>query len=144
MSTAGIIAEYNPFHNGHLYQAEQIRSTLGCEHIISVMSGDYIQRGLPAVCSKYLRADMTVSNGIDAVFELPMVFATASAGDFAFAGVSLLEKLHAVDYLVFGFIDEFNFFKAARYSIARILFGSAITGTASGKRPANAFARAAG
>ena len=79
MSTAGIIAEYNPFHNGHLYQAEQIRSTLGCEHIISVMSGDYIQRGLPAVCSKYLRADMAVSNGIDAVFELPMVFATASA-----------------------------------------------------------------
>ena len=102
MSTAGIIAEYNPFHNGHLYQAEQICSTLGCEHIISVMSGDYIQRGLPAVCSKYLRADMAVSNGIDAVFELPMVFATASAGDFAFAGVSLLEKLHAVDYLVFG------------------------------------------
>lgn len=102
MSTAGIIAEYNPFHNGHLYQTEQICSTLGCEHIISVMSGDYIQRGLPAVCSKYLRADMAVSNGIDAVFELPMVFATASAGDFAFAGVSLLEKLHAVDYLVFG------------------------------------------
>ena len=102
MSTAGIIAEYNPFHNGHLYQTEQICSTLGCEHIISVMSGDYIQRGLPAVCSKYLRADMAVSNGIDAVFELPMVFATASAGDFAFAGVSLLEKLHVVDYLVFG------------------------------------------
>lgn len=102
MSTAGIIAEYNPFHNGHLYQVEQIRSGLGCEHIISVMSGDYIQRGLPAVCSKYLRADMAVSNGIDAVFELPMVFSTASARDFAFAGVSLLEKLHTVDYLVFG------------------------------------------
>ena len=67
------------------------------------MSGDYIQRGLPAVCSKYLRADMAVSNGIDAVFELPMVFATASAGGLSpFAGVSLLEKLHAVDYLVFG------------------------------------------
>lgn len=102
MATAGIIAEYNPFHNGHLYQVEQIRSGLGCEHIISVMSGDYIQRGLPAVCSKYLRADMAVSNGIDAVFELPIVFATASARDFAFAGVSLLEKLHTVDYLVFG------------------------------------------
>lgn len=102
MSTAGIIAEYNPFHNGHLYQVEQIRSALGCEHIISVMSGDYIQRGLPAVCSKYLRADMAVSNGIDAIFELPVVFATASARDFAFSGVSLLEKLHTVDYLVFG------------------------------------------
>lgn len=102
MSTAGIIAEYNPFHNGHLYQVRQVKETLGCSHIVSVMSGDFLQRGVPAVCNKYMRAEMAVSCGIDAVFELPAAFATASAGDFAMAGVLLLDKLQSIDYLVFG------------------------------------------
>lgn len=102
MLTAGIITEYNPFHNGHRYQIEQIRSELGCSHILSVMSGNFLQRGLPAVCNKFMRAEMAVASGVDAVFELPVVYATASAKDFAYAGVDLLNKLNTVDYLVFG------------------------------------------
>ena len=102
MLTAGIITEYNPFHNGHRYQIEQTRSELDCSHIISVMSGNFLQRGLPAVCNKFMRAEMAVASGVDAVFELPVVYATASAKDFAYAGVDLLNKLNTVDYLVFG------------------------------------------
>lgn len=102
MLTAGIITEYNPFHNGHRYQIEQTRSELDCSHIISVMSGNFLQRGLPAVCNKFMRAEMAVASGVDAVFELPVVYATASAKDFAYAGIDLLNKLNTVDYLVFG------------------------------------------
>ena len=83
MLTAGIITEYNPFHNGHRYQIEQTHSELDCSHIISVMSGNFLQRGLPAVCNKFMRAEMAVASGVDAVFELPVVYATASARDFA-------------------------------------------------------------
>jgi len=102
MLTAGIITEYNPFHNGHRYQIEQIRSELGCSHILSVMSGNFLQRGIPAICNKFMRAEMAVASGVDTVFELPVVYATASARDFAYAGVDLLNKLNIVDYLVFG------------------------------------------
>ena len=74
MLTAGIITEYNPFHNGHRYQIEQTRSELNCSHIISVMSGNFLQRGLPAVCNKFMRAEMAVASGVDAVlsFRLSM------------------------------------------------------------------------
>lgn len=102
MKIVGLITEYNPFHNGHRYQIEQTRSELDCSHIISVMSGNFLQRGLPAVCNKFMRAEMAVASGVDAVFELPVVYATASAKDFAYAGVDLLNKLNTVDYLVFG------------------------------------------
>ncbi len=102
MKTAGIIAEYNPFHNGHLYQLDELKNTHNINHVISLMSGNFLQRGLPAVSNKYHRAKMAVNAGIDTVIELPFVFATSSAKDFAMAGVTLFNKISGIDYLAFG------------------------------------------
>lgn len=102
IKTLGIIAEYNPFHNGHLYQIEEIRRRTGAEIIIAVMGGDFLQRGTPAMADKYLRTEMALSCGADFVFELPAVFATASAESFAYGGVSLLHQMKCVDGICFG------------------------------------------
>lgn len=102
LKTLGIIAEYNPFHNGHRYQIEEIRRRTGAEQIIVVMGGDFLQRGTPAFSDKYLRTEMALSCGADFVFELPTVFATASAEYFAYGGVSLLHHLGCVDGICFG------------------------------------------
>ncbi len=101
MKVTGIIAEYNPFHNGHLYQIEQARKN-GAEYIIVVMSGNFLQRGTPAVFDKWTRAKMALSCGVDLVIELPAVFSTASAQYFARGGVSILDNLGCVDTLSFG------------------------------------------
>ena len=102
MNTVGIIAEYNPFHNGHLYQIEQIKKSTGAQNIVIAMSGDYVQRGLPAWTDKYLRTKMALSCGAACVFELPASFATASAETFAMAGISLFTSLSFVDGICFG------------------------------------------
>ena len=102
MNTIGIIAEDNPFHNGHLYQINKIKALTGAENIVAVMSGDFVQRGTPAWTDKYLRTKMALSQGIDLVFELPAVFAVSSAETFARAGVSLLTSLGFVDGICFG------------------------------------------
>lgn len=101
MNITGIIAEYNPFHNGHLYQIEQIRKK-EADYIIIVMSGDFLQRGTPAILDKWTRAHMALSSGADLVIELPAVFATASAQYFARGGISILDKLGVVDSISFG------------------------------------------
>lgn len=101
MKITGIIAEYNPFHNGHLYQIEQVKKN-GADYVVIVMSGDFLQRGTPAILDKWTRTHMALLNGADLVIELPCVFATASAQYFARGGVSLLDKLGAVDTLSFG------------------------------------------
>ena len=102
MKAAGIIAEYNPFHSGHLYQIEQVRALTGADFVIIAMSGDFVQRGEPAVYDKYTRTAMALNCGADLVLELPVCFATGSAEDFAASGVSLLDKLGTVDLLCFG------------------------------------------
>ena len=102
MNTVGIIAEYNPFHNGHLYQIEEIKNKANAQNIVVVMSGDFVQRGTPAWTDKYLRTKMALSCGVSCVFELPVSSATASAETFAFAGVSLLTSLGFVDGICFG------------------------------------------
>ena len=102
MKIAAIIAEYNPFHNGHEYMVKKIRKETDADYIIAVMSGDFTQRGLPGIADKFTRAKMAVSCGVDAVFELPILYATASAEGFAYGAVSLLHGLGCVDYLVFG------------------------------------------
>ena len=89
METVGIIAEYNPFHNGHLYQINKLKELTNAHNIVAVMSGDFVQRGTPAWTDKYLRTEMALSQGVDIVFELPAVFAVSSAEAFARAGVSL-------------------------------------------------------
>ena len=102
MKTAGIIAEYNPFHNGHLSQINCLKSEYGFEGIVIVMSGDFVQRGEPAILPKELRAKMAIQTGADLVFELPTLYATASAEFFAKGGISLLTKLGIADTLAFG------------------------------------------
>ncbi len=102
MKTTGIIAEYNPFHNGHKYQIETIRKRTGADNIVVVMSGNFVQRGTPAFTDKYLRTSMALYGGADFVFELPVIYATASAGLFALGGVSLLDSLGFVDSICFG------------------------------------------
>lgn len=102
MKTAGLITEYNPFHNGHLYHINQTRKLTGADYIIVVMSGNFVQRGAPAIYDKYMRTDMALKAGADLVVELPAVFAVSSAEDFASCALALLDKLGVTDYLCFG------------------------------------------
>ncbi len=108
MKIAAIIAEYNPLHEGHIYHMEQTRQRTGADYIITIMSGDYVQRGLPAVEEKFQRAEKALKAGSDLVLELPLPYALSSAEGFAFGGVSLAERLGCVDYLSFGLEDEKN------------------------------------
>lgn len=102
MSIAAIIAEYNPLHNGHIYQIERVREITGCDNVLIVMSGNFVQRGTPSVCDKNLRTKAALLAGADAVIELPVYYSTASAEYFAQGAVSLIDKLGCVDYLCFG------------------------------------------
>ena len=101
MKITGIIAEYNPFHNGHLYQINKVKEN-GADYIVIVMSGNFLQRGTPAILDKWTRTRMALLCGADLVIELPAVFATASAQYFARGGVSILDKLGCVDTISFG------------------------------------------
>lgn len=102
MKVVGIIAEYNPFHNGHAYQIKRAKELSGADYVIVAMSGNYVQRGAPAIIDKFSRAAMALKNGADLVFELPVVWATASAEYFATAGVALFDHLGIVDNICFG------------------------------------------
>ena len=101
MKIAGIVAEYNPFHNGHRWQIEATRAA-GASHIVAVMSGCYVQRGEPALWDKWLRTRAALLGGVDLVVELPLPYATATAQRFAYGGVTLLNALGVVDMLSFG------------------------------------------
>ena len=102
MKTAAVIAEYNPFHTGHRYQIEQTRRLTGADYVLAVMSGDFVQRGAPAIYNKYIRTRMALLEGADAVIELPVLYALSSAEFFAQGGVRLLDRLGTVDFLSFG------------------------------------------
>lgn len=102
MTVAGIIAEYNPFHNGHQFHIEETRRMTGCTHVIAVMSGSFVQRGEPALADKHLRAEMALRHGADLVIELPCAYATASAERFAAGAVEILDRLGIIDILSFG------------------------------------------
>ena len=105
MKIAGIIAEYNPFHNGHKYHIEKTREVTGADGIVTVMSGNFVQRGDAAICDKFSRAEMAIRGGADLVVELPCVFACSSAEIFARGGVGLLESL-GCDCISFGIEEE--------------------------------------
>lgn len=102
MKVVGVITEYNPFHNGHKHHIEEAKKITGADYVIAVMSGDFVQRGGPAVISKHDRCMMALNNGVDLVFELPTCYATGSAQYFALGAISLLSQLNIVDYLCFG------------------------------------------
>lgn len=102
MNVTGIIAEYNPFHRGHAYHIARARELTNADYIIVVMSGNYVQRGAPAVTDKFTRARMALKNGADMVFELPLLWAVSAAPDFAAGGTAFLEKLGCVTHISFG------------------------------------------
>ena len=101
-TTAAIIAEYNPFHNGHAYHIAQTRALTGAKNIVVIMSGNFVQRGDCAICDKFSRALMALTGGADLVLELPLPFACAAAETFAAGGVGIADALGCVDYLSFG------------------------------------------
>ena len=102
MKIAAIIAEYNPFHNGHKFHIEETKRITGADYIIAIISGNFVQRGEPAIIDKYQRTTMALNNGIDLVLELPTYFACSSAEYFTYGAISILDKLGVVDYLCFG------------------------------------------
>lgn len=102
MKIVGLITEYNPFHNGHLHHIREAKRVTGADAAIVVMSGDYVQRGVPAFMPKRLRTEMALKCGASAVFELPVCYATGSAEYFALGAVSLLDSLGIVDAVCFG------------------------------------------
>jgi predicted nucleotidyltransferase len=102
MKTVGLITEYNPFHNGHLYHLRESKRAADAEVAVAVMSGHFLQRGEPALADKWVRAEMALRAGVDVVFELPFPFACNSAPHFARGAVDVLEALGTVDALCFG------------------------------------------
>lgn len=102
MKIGGIVAEYNPFHNGHKYQLQKSVETGELTHTVAVMSSNYVQRGEAAIVSKWARAEMAVKNGVDLVIELPTLWSSSYAQRFALGAVSLLDSLGCVDVLSFG------------------------------------------
>ena len=102
MKVAAVIAEWNPFHNGHAYFLQEVRRRSGADYIIAVMSGDFVQRGIPAITDKYTRTRMGLDGGADLVIELPVAAATGSAGEFASGAAAVLEAAGVVDELWFG------------------------------------------
>ena len=101
-TTAAVIAEYNPFHNGHRLHISRTREMCGAENIVVIMSGNYVQRGDCAVCDKFSRTRMALDGGADLVIELPLPFACAGAEKFARGGVRIADALGCVDTLSFG------------------------------------------
>ncbi len=101
MRITGVVAEYNPFHSGHEYQLRMARRLSGCDCIAVVMSGNYVQRGEPAIIDKFKRAEAAIYGGADIVIELPMPFSCQNAEMFAYAAIMELKKLN-VDSISFG------------------------------------------
>jgi len=115
----GIIAEYNPFHNGHLYQIEEAKRQTGAEYVVAVMSGNFTQRGNTSLINKWAKAKMALESGVDIVLELPTVYSISSAENFAEGAIKILDSLKIVDTLCFGTeTDDF----AALNNIANVLY----------------------
>ncbi len=102
MNVVGIIAEYNPFHEGHAYQIQKAKEQCGAEFAVVVMNCDFVQRGEPAIFDKYTRTKEALLGGADLIFELPVRFGLSSAGDFAMGGILALNALPFVTHLCFG------------------------------------------
>jgi len=111
MKACGVIVEYNPFHNGHLYHIREARKVSNADCIIAVMSGPFLQRGEPAIIDKYFRAKAALQSGVDIVIELPYLFAVQNSDIFARGAITILNEVGAA-YVCFGSesgnIDNFN------------------------------------
>lgn len=102
MNLTGIITEYNPFHLGHEFHLKNAKKDTKCDGIVCVMSGNFMQRGNPAIMDKWTRAKIAVLNGVDLVLELPLIYSLSSAEDFAYGGVKILSSLNCINNIYFG------------------------------------------
>ena len=102
MNIVGIVTEFNPFHAGHQHLIDTIKEELHPDGIVAIMSGDYVQRGIPAIYDKYMRTRKALVAGVDVVLELPVHYALSSAEQFAYGAVSILHSLGIIDTLAFG------------------------------------------
>lgn len=102
MNILGLVVEYNPFHNGHLYHLEKSKEITNATHTVAIMSGNFLQRGEPALFDKYTRAKAAVENGVDLVIELPTLFACQSAEIFSHGAICTLNSLNCIDSVCFG------------------------------------------
>jgi predicted nucleotidyltransferase len=102
MNISGIIVEYNPLHNGHLYHINKTKELTNCDALICVMSGNFTQRGIPSTIDKWTKTKMALNNGVDLVIELPAIYSVSSADFFSYGSVSLLNSLGIVDNICFG------------------------------------------
>lgn len=98
----GIIAEYNPFHNGHLYHLENSKKATNCDYSVAIISGNFTQRGSTSIVDKWEKTKMALSNGIDLVLELPTLYSISSAENFADGSIKILNSLGIIDFLSFG------------------------------------------
>lgn len=98
----GIIAEFNPFHNGHMYHLQKAKEQSGAQYCICVMSGNFVQRGNTSIVNKWKKAEMALLNGVDLVIELPTIYSVASAEGFSLGAIKLLNNLKIVDAISFG------------------------------------------
>ena len=102
MKVCAVICELNPFHNGHEYLFREARRLTGADFLVAVMSGDFVQRGLPSICDKYARTSQALMGGADLVVELPVMYATASADYFAQGAVSAIINMGCISHICFG------------------------------------------
>lgn len=98
----GIIAEYNPFHNGHLYHLNESKKAVNADYTVAIISGNFVQRGDTSLVDKWSKAEMAIKNGVDLVIELPLIYSISSAENFAEGAIKILNSLNIVDYLSFG------------------------------------------
>ena len=117
MKICAIICEYNPFHNGHLYQLQEAKRLSGADALLCIMSGNFVQRGEAAIMDKHIRAKHAILAGADAVIELPTAYATSNAELFAKGAIHILSAIPSVTALCFGAenADKLAFISAARY-----------------------------
>ncbi len=146
LKAVGVIVEYNPFHNGHAYHLQQAKDKSEADVTIAVMSGNFLQRGEPALACKWTRTEIALANGADIVIELPYAFATQKAEVFAGGAVSLLSALQA-DYLCFGsedgtierFHELVTFMDQHQHTLNRLIKQEVNKGVSYPKAASNAF-----
>lgn len=102
MNIVGIVAEYNPFHNGHFFHLNKAKEAAKAEYSVAVVSSSFVQRGEPSIFTKWQRSEMAVRNGVDLVLELPVLYSSRSAYHFAFGSVYSLDKTNVITHLAFG------------------------------------------
>lgn len=98
----GIVCEYNPFHNGHLYHLNEAKKITNSDYSVAIISGNFTQRGEPSIVNKWIKAEMALKCGVDLVLELPTIYSISSAENFSHGAIKILDSLNIIDYLAFG------------------------------------------